>query len=371
MPNLTCESCLASFDAEGEAASCPRCGQTARADRSVRIHCTCGTTLKAPPRMRGRVITCPKCTRAVTIPTGTEAQELQSSTILGRTLRWTFAASLIPVFLASQGEADDPYRRVERSLNAHPEAKEAAGGARTLRDKIRAIPEKRADQASLSRTSQAPWLFGALALALFLSFAFLAFKSPRTRPSATAPVILACCIAGAALAFALHGVFSRPAEGESGARVFALALLGAAGAEAVKAAAILWAVRRGSGARWRDTALMGLAGGAAYGAGEAILYALSALNGVALARSYWIVFVSAVALQSAWGGVTGILLGRASPAPAARAALAAAPAAVLHFLFAFAFLSNSYIFALVIGLATFGLFHALHYWTEETVSETA
>lgn len=365
MPTARCESCKSSFEIEGTTGVCPLCGQAVEVDLSIRVLCSCGTTLKAPPKMRGRVIACPRCTRPVPIPRGDEAEQEKSTVQVGHRTRWVFALALLPIFVVIQGERDDPRRRIDRTLTSH---KVDGAAARTLPEKIRLIPGGRAEHAATDQGSPMPWVYGAAGGALILAFVWLSFGTPTLGTGELAMGVAVMAVAGLALGFLLNLVLPPPADADSAPRLLIGAVLGAVGAELIKSAWIV--LRRGKMPR-RALLLLGLAAGAGFGAGYAI-QAGAALSGVALPRSYWMEFTALIALQSVWGGTAALFVSRAAKG-ASRSALIFAGAGatlVLNAAFYFFHRQETYLGSIIVGLASFALFHALHYWTEETVEET-
>jgi hypothetical protein len=371
MPTATCESCNASFEVEGTTAVCPMCGKAARVDLSIRVICSCGTTLKAPPKMRGRVIACPRCTRPVPIPRGDEAERAKTSVQIGSVTRWVFALVLVPFLIAIQGDPDDRRRRVERALST-PEAKAAAEKATTLDGQLRAIPHGRADHAVLERTSKAPWLYGAAAFALLLGFVWLSFGTPKVT---TGNLLLTCgamLAAGTALGFLLQMLFPIPAGEDSTGRILLGALAAGVLGELLKTGWVAVQLRSHRAMPRRAILFLGLAGGVGFGAGEAIQVALGSYAGVALPRQFWTLFVSLIALQGAWSGTAAIFLARSREAAGSlvsKVFAASAAGMALHVVFEVLHQKDLYLGCLVAGLASFALFHALLFWTEETEEE--
>ena len=372
MATATCESCDASFEAEGTTAVCPMCGKPARVDLSIRVICSCGTTLKAPPKMRGRVIICPRCTRPVPIPRGDEAEQAKTSVQVGSVTRWFFALALVPLLIAIQGEPDDRRRRVEKALST-PEAKAAAENAATLDAQLRAIPSGHAEHAALDRASKAPWLYGVAALALLLGFILLSFGTPKVTTGSLVVTTGAMFAAGTLLGFLFQHLLPVPAGEESAGRI----LLGALGAgiagELLKTACVGAQLRRHEAMPRRALLLVGLAGGVGFGAGEAIQTALGSYAGVALARQYWTLFIPAVALQAVWTGTAAIFLARSRQGAGSLASkifVASGAGMALHVIFEVLHRRDLYLGCLVAGLASFALFYTLHFWTEETEEES-
>jgi hypothetical protein len=368
MPTARCESCKSSFETEGAAAVCPLCGQPAEVDLTIRVLCSCGTVLKAPPKLRGRVIICPRCTRPVPIPRGDEAEEQRGAAQVGRLTRWVFALFLIPIFIAMQGDPDDPRKRVERSLTAANRGDVEAGGS--LADRIAAIPGGRADRAVLPRSSPMPFVYGAAGFALVYAFLWLSFGTPKLARRELAGGAALMAAAGAGLGFLVHLILPIPAGPDSMGRVLATAVLAGAGAELIKTAWIGW---RGGNLRRRPILLLGLAVGAGFGAGQAVATGILVFGGVALPRAYWMEFISLIALQSIWSGTAALFLARSRErAGPLMNRIFAAPGAsmALHVIFEVLHRRDLFNGSLVVGLASFLLFHALHFWTEETVEET-
>ena len=365
MPTARCESCKSSFEIEGTTGVCPLCGQAVEADLTIRVHCSCGTTLKAPPKMRGRVIACPRCTRPVPIPRGDEAEQQKGTVQIGQKTRWVFALALLPVFVAIQGERDDPRRRVEKTLTNY---KVDASSATTLSGKVALIPGARAERAAFSRESLMPMILGAAGFALVLGFILLSFGTPTlgTREMALGAILM--ILAGASLGLLLKLFLPAPADAESAPRLFLVAALGAAGAELLKSWWI--SLRRGKLPR-RAVLLLGLAAGAGFGAGFAI-QAGDAMAGIALARFYWMEYITIIALQAVWGGTAALFICRAAKGASKGALIFAGAGAplVLNAAFHLFHRQEMFLASIIVGLASFALFHALHYWTEETVEET-
>jgi len=368
MPTARCESCKSSFEIEGTTAVCPVCGQQVEVDLTIRVLCSCGTTLKAPPKLRGRVITCPRCTRPVPIPRGDEAEEQRGGAQVGRLTRWVFALFLIPIFIAIQGDPDDPRKRVEKSLTASNKGDLDSGGS--LAERVAAIPGGRADRAEFPRSSPLPVVYGAAGFALVFAFLWLSFGTPKLAKGTLIGGTAVMAGAGIALGFLIHLILPVPAAPDSMARVAAAAVLAGVGAELVKTAWIGW---RGANLRRRPLLLLGLAVGAGFGAGQAVATGMQEFAGIALSRAYWMEFISLVALQAVWSGTAALFLARSreGKGPLMNRIFAAAGASMaLHVIFEVLHRRDSFNGSLVVGLASFLLFHVLHFWTEETVEET-
>jgi hypothetical protein len=366
MPTARCESCKSSFETEDASAVCPLCGQPAEIDLTIRVLCSCGTTLKAPPKMRGRVITCPRCTRPVPIPRGNEAEEARSTVQVGRQTRWVFAVALIPLFIAMQGGRDDARARVDRTLS---NLKIDAADERSLAGKVDRIPGKRAERAAMSQDSGMPYAYGFAGFAAILLFVLLSFGTPTLGSRNLALGTIGGLLAGSAVGIVVNLALPPPAGEDGAGRLLGAAILGGAAAEILKAT---WLVILRGKLPTRALILLGLAIGAGVGAGQALQYASSAMAGIALARAFWSEFITIIALQAVWGGIIALFLARAGKSQAALFAriLSAAGAAIgLHVAFEFFHRQELILGSIVVGLASFALFHALHYWTEETQQE--
>ncbi len=365
MPTARCESCKSSFEIEGTSAVCPVCGQAVQVDLSIRVLCSCGTTLKAPPKMRGRVITCPRCTRPVPIPRGDEAEQEKGTVQVGKKTRWVFALALLPIFVGLQGDRDDPRKRVDRTLTNY---KIDASSAQTLAGKVALIPGGKADRAALPQGSPLPWVYGAAGFALILGFVWLSFGTPKLGTGEMALGVAVMAIAGVALGLLVKLFLPAPAEAESAPRLFGAALLAGAGSELLKAGWIV--LRRGKLPR-RALLLLGIAAGAGFGAGYAGQSG-QAMTGVALPRAFWIEFISLVALQAVWSGTAALFVSHGSGKSmslGARVFAAAGASIALHAAFEFFHRQEMFVVSLIVGLLSFALFHALHYWIEETEEE--
>jgi len=365
MPTARCESCKSSFETEGTTAVCPVCGQPAEVDLSIRVLCSCGTTLKAPPKMRGRVIACPRCTRPVPIPRGDEAEQEKTTVQVGHKTRWIFAIALLPIFVALQGDSDDPRRRVNQTLQNR---KIDAGSERTLSKRVSLIPGGRAEKAALPQDSPMPYVYGAAGLVLVLGFVLLSFGTPTLKTRETALAVIVMALAGLSLGILVKLFLPAPGEADSVARLLGVALLGGAGAELLKTS---WLVLHRGRLTRRALLLLGLSAGAGFGATFAMESA-HALSGVALPRFYWMEFVSLIALQSVWSGIAALFLSRRGKNPGTFGAQlfgAAMVSMALGAAFTFLHRSELYLGSLIVGLGSFVLLHALHYWTEETEQE--
>lgn len=366
MPTARCESCKSSFETEGMSAVCPLCGQLAQVDLTIRVLCSCGTTLKAPPKMRGRVITCPRCTRPVPIPRGDEAEEEKGTVQVGKKTRWVFALAVLPIFVGLQGDRDDPRKRVDRTLTNY---KIDGSSARTLSEKVALIPGGKAERAAMPRESPLPYVYGAAGFALILGFVWLSFGTPKLGTRQLALGAIAGALGGMSLGIIIKWVLPAPADADSAPRLFAVAALAGAGAEVFKT---WWIVMLRGKLPRRALLLLGLSIGTGFGAANAMLSG-EAMAGVALPRAFWIEFVSLVALQAAWSGTAALFVsrgGKQQMSMGARIFAAAGAPIALHAAFEFFHRQEMFLGSLVAGLASFALFHALHYWTEETEEET-
>ncbi len=365
MPTARCESCKSSFETEGATAVCPLCGQPAEVDLAIRVICSCGTTLKAPPKMRGRVITCPRCTRPVPIPRGDEAEQEKGTVQVGRRTRWIFALALLPVFVALQGERDNPRARVDRTLANY---KIDASSARTLSQEVALIPGGKAERAALPQGSPMPYVYGAAGFVLIFGFAWLSFGTPTLGMRTMALGAMVMALAGFSLGLVVKILLPAPAESDSTARLLMTAVLAGAGSEILKT---WWIVTLRGKLPRRAVVLLGLAAGAGFGAAYA-MQSGEAMTGVALSRAYWMEFVSLVALQSVWSGTAALFVwrgGKQALSTGARIFAAAGAPIALHAAFEFFHRQEMFVASLIVGLVSFALFHALHYWTEETEEE--
>jgi hypothetical protein len=347
-------------------AVCPLCGQPAAVDLTIRVLCSCGTTLKAPPKMRGRVIACPRCTRPVPIPRGDEAEQERRTVQVGAKTRWVFALALLPIF-GRQGDRDDPRKRVDRTLS---NTKVDSSSAKSLADKVALIPGAKADRASQPQGSAMPWVYGAAGFALVLAFVWLSFGTPTLGTGEMVVGAGLMAVGGLALGFIVNLIFPPPADSDSIGRLLPMAILAGVGAELFKT---WWIGYRKGNLPRRAVLLLGLAVGAGFGAGQAVMTGLGPMAGVALPRAYWMEFVSFIALQSVWAGIAALFLTRGSSKSGSLGSriLAAAGASIgLHAAFELFHRQDMYLVSIGVGLASFALLHALHYWTEETEQET-
>ena len=96
------------------------------------------------------------------------------------------------------------------------------------------------------------------------------------------------------------------------------------------------------------------------------------MSGYALGRAYWVEFITVIALQAVWGGTTALFVsrgGKSKGSAGARIFSAAGAAIGLNAAFYFVHRQEIFLGSIILGLASFALFHALHYWTEETEHE--
>lgn len=213
-----------------------------------------------------------------------------------------------------------------------------------------------------------PWVYGAAGLALVLAFVGLSFGTPTLKTSELAVGAGVMALAGLGFGFVLYMVLPPPAGAESTPRILGLAVLSAAGSELLKSA---WVAMRRGRLPMRALLLLGLAAGAGFGAGYAIQAGIT-FSGVARARSYWMEFVTLIAMQSVWSGIAALFVARgrnSRSSTGARIFAAAGVPIALHALFVFFHRQDLFLGSIVIGLISFALFHALHYWTEQTDQE--
>ncbi|HKS16307.1 MAG TPA: hypothetical protein VJU16_03290, partial [Planctomycetota bacterium] len=84
-------------------------------------------------------------------------------------------------------------------------------------------------------------------------------------------------------------------------------------------------------------------------------------------------FVSLIALQSVWGGIAALFLTRGaskSGSLGSRVLAAAGAPIALHAAFQLFHRQDHYLISIAVGLVSFGVLHALQYWTDQTEQET-
>ncbi len=372
MPSATCKSCTTAFEVEGTTGPCPRCGEVVTVDLSVKVLCSCGTTLKAPAKMRGRVIRCPKCTKSVAIPRGDEAEQARTVNVAAHILRWAFAAALVPLLVAdhrAEKNIRDQLTRDVGNLVTSKEDKEAAQAATRLKEKVALLPAKKIGTAHLPIGATAPFIYAGISLAALLGFCLFAFRSKGSDPLGAAGAAAVALLAGAGAGLLVTVIFPAPVEMPGGARTLAAAALAAVLAETAKSFAAVRILRSGQPTRGSAVTLAAVAAGLGYGVGESAMVSINWLNGSAYAGSYVIHFISTPALHAAWAGMAALIFWRKREGLRSDSWMGtwiqgAGAAMVLNLLFGWFLETDAQILSLVAGLASFGAFHVLHYLTE-------
>jgi RsiW-degrading membrane proteinase PrsW (M82 family) len=236
-------------------------------------------------------------------------------------LYWALLLALLPLVLALfRGEPDDPGKRLERTLDAHPELRAQVkallmSGKATLDGLLRILPGRRLDdRAFLPRDTEQHWAFAAASGTGF--FILIGVLMARGVAPAWRLLLAALFTAtfGIACLFVLQDFtghsYRIALEPE---RSFLSRLLGftfgvGLGEELCKSLPVLFYLRSHRGASWRGACYWGMASGVGFGVAEGVMYSARWYNGVVSADVYLTRFAACVALHAVWSASVGITL---------------------------------------------------------------
>jgi len=235
--------------------------------------------------------------------------------------------------------------RIERTLQAHPEAKAKLGESPKPTDYDNALallPGKRIEGALLPRDTRVHWAFAPAAGAVFFVLVLLSFPRGSASVARLAGVGLFTATAGIAL-LAVVQIIARWTEGRymiGGGVItilfwiakfigfsyraaldpnssFWLSYFGftfgvGACEELCKALPLIvhYSNREGEHLPWRAACMIGLVSGVGFGVAEALVYCSDFYNGIMGIDAYVIRFVSCVVLHAVWSGAAGVFIYR-------------------------------------------------------------
>jgi RsiW-degrading membrane proteinase PrsW (M82 family) len=224
---------------------------------------------------------------------------------------WVLSLALLPLAFALGQPPDDTEARFRRTLHEAPpsvrqriEQLERDPFA-TLDDLFDILPGNKIIGAYAPRGTNIHWAFAGLAVALFLGVAIASFPRGGAAPSVLLGVGFFTATAGIMLllivqpffTFTVHDVLEDTKHFEITVIGYILGV--GVFEELAKLVPVLWRVRRGP-QRWRAACLWGLASGAGFGVAEGIFYSEQFYNGVSEIDSYFVRFLSCVALHAVW-----------------------------------------------------------------------
>ncbi len=250
---------------------------------------------------------------------------------------WLFAATLLPLALSILIDPPNTRQRMERTLQAYPEAAPELQRAGSLGAALQKLPGHRIEGALLPYGSHTHWLYALAASLLFFSLILLLFDPGSALTphwvgigliTSTAGIFLLLClqlfisvgqqflpeggVAGLGLAFVrLLGFSYRAALDPHNGFLMSLVgfTLGVGLCEEVtKALPLLIRCRSVRPWDWRAACVWGLASGVGFGVAEGIIYSNDLYNGIARGNDYIVRFVSCVALHAIWAASVGIVL---------------------------------------------------------------
>src|SRR5262245_21629395 len=226
-------------------------------------------------------------------------------------LYWVLPLALLPLAFALGQPPDDTETRFRRTLHeAPPSVRQRVEQLErdpfaTIDDLFDILPGNKIIGAYAPRDTKIHWAFAGLAVALFLGVAMASFPRGGTNPPVLLSVGFFTATAGIMLLLIVQPFFTFTVHDVlEDTRHFTISVIGyilgvGLFEELAKLVPVLWRTRRGP-QRWRAACLWGLASGAGFGVAEGIFYSEEFYNGVAELDSYFVRFLSCVALHAIW-----------------------------------------------------------------------
>lgn len=313
----------------------------------IRVTCECGVTLRAPARLLGKAVKCPKCAAVVRVeePEPEIVIVPPAPTRSARDYAYLgLLAAFLPLAWFLLGTPDDAAERFEKTIEANPKIVETlekrleAGAKMDIDDIVAAMPGHKIQGAHLPVGALAHWIYALVAAAAFFGVLMVIFP----RDSASWQHLLFAGLftgtVGILFLFAVQWIaawtsgyymvgkgvitllfyvakfiaFSYQAamDPENG---FVLSMFGYTFGvglceELVKALPLIWIFRGASAPGWRGAVLVGLATGVGFGVAEGVIYSMDFYNGIATGGIYVVRFVSCVALHAVWSAAVGAAL---------------------------------------------------------------
>src|SRR5262245_16926340 len=235
-----------------------------------------------------------------------------------------FLLLLVPLVTALQDDQLEFKKRLDRTVQAHPEVKERIeelmeSEHTDLDDLLQVLPGRKLDDlAHLPRDSRQHELYAALSAGIF--FLFVGVILARGFTASWKLVLVAGFTAtfGIAVLFIFQdmygGLYLALLEGgEKAGDGLLLNLIGFTlgvgfSEELVKAMPVIFYVRTHRDASWRGACLWGLASGVGFGVAEGVMHSVRFYNGIATFDAYLTRFASCVGLHAVWSASVGITL---------------------------------------------------------------
>jgi RsiW-degrading membrane proteinase PrsW (M82 family)/phage FluMu protein Com len=251
-------------------------------------------------------------------------------------LPYLFALTLVPLVFSLLMHTDDVEERLNRTVEAHPEALPKLSADRD--EFLAALPERRIEGAHLSSESWVHWLYALIAAGFFCGLILWLFERGKANVlhllavgalTATVGIFRLLAfqwIAGFTQGFWIRGrgivvllfyivkfigfSYQAALNPENG---FLLSFLGfTCGVglceEFTKSLPLFVKVRNGDNLSWRAACVLGLASGVGFGVAEGIMYAGDHYNGVSTFSIYPVRFISCVGLHAIWTASVALML---------------------------------------------------------------
>lgn len=289
-------------------------------------------------------------------------------------LYWALSLALLPLAFSLGQPPDDTEVRFRKTLNESPPSvrqrieKLERDPFATLEDLFDILPGNRIVGAFAPRFTQIHWAFAGLSVALFLAVAASMFPDGGAKPFTLIAVGFFTATVGIMILLMVQPFFTFTVNDVlDDTKHFTISLFGyilgvGLFEELAKLLPVVWRIRRGP-LRWRAACLWGLASGAGFGVAEGIFYSERLYNGVAELDSYFVRFLSCVALHAIWTASASLSLvaySRSVVGPQDKGVLAfallraVAIPAVLHGVYDVVLQYHYDVAALVAALVSFG-----------------
>ena len=295
---------------------------------------------RAPAPLRRAPIVAPKS--PVATNDSDESSLPTSSSSRGRELVYlVLLVTFIPLLISTfkQHDTHDFQSRIDKTLDAHPEARAKLADEFTREELCDALPSHKLDDALLARDSWAHWLFALLSAGAFFGAVMLLFKFGTVHPGRLAAIGAFTATAGIFLLLAVQWLAIHTAGTWIRGRGilvllfyivkfigfsyrcaldpdtnFILSFLGFTFGvgmceELCKSIPIL-VHYHGPGEKmpWRAACMWGLVSGVGFGVSEGITYSSDFYNGMSGGDIYLVRFISCVALHAIWSGAAAIFI---------------------------------------------------------------
>ena len=214
---------------------------------------------------------------------------------------------------------DDTEARFHRTIHAAPPnvrhriEKLEHDPFATLDDVFDVLPGNKIIGAFAPRFTAIHWAFAGLSVVLFLGAAMASFPKGGTNSRVLLGVGLFTATGGIMLLLIVQPFFTfTVVDVLTDTKNFTVSVCGfilgvGLFEELAKLLPVLWRIRRGP-QRWRAACLWGLASGAGFGVAEGVFYSQQFYNGVSELDSYFVRFLSCVALHAIWSASAALSL---------------------------------------------------------------